>query len=52
MVAGRGIAQLITESQIINFHDPAMVFLGNGHLFGFPFTLTIVLVMLLLTWGY
>jgi galactofuranose transport system permease protein len=49
MVAGRGIAQLITEGQIINFNDPAMVFLGNGHLLGLPFTLTIVLAMLLLT---
>src|SRR6202011_5274553 len=49
MVAGRGIAQLITEGQIINFNDPVMVFLGNGHLLGLPFTLTIVLAMLLLT---
>lgn len=48
MVAGRGVAQLITEGQIINFHDPTMVFLGNGHLFGLPFTLTLVLVMLLI----
>lgn len=49
MVAGRGIAQLITEGQIINFSDPLMVFLGNGHLFGLPFTLSLVLAMLLLT---
>jgi galactofuranose transport system permease protein len=49
MVAGRGIAQLITEGQIINFLDPTMVYLGNGHLFGLPFTLTLVVVMLLLT---
>src|SRR5260370_3275524 len=48
MVAGRGIAQLITEGQIINFLDPTIVYLGNGHLFGLPFTLTLVLVMLLL----
>ncbi len=49
MVAGRGVAQLITEGQIINFLDPTMVYLGNGHLFGLPFTLTLVLVMLGLT---
>jgi galactofuranose transport system permease protein len=49
MVAGRGIAQLITEGQIINFLDPTMVYLGNGHLFALPFTLTLVLVMLVLT---
>src|SRR5258707_7376281 len=48
MVAGRGIAQLITEGQIINFLDPTMVYLGNGHLFGLPFTLNLVVVMLLL----
>jgi galactofuranose transport system permease protein len=49
MVAGRGVAQLVTEGQIINFLDPTMVFLGNGHLFALPFTLTLVLVMLMLT---
>lgn len=50
MVAGRGIAQLITEGQIINFSDPTLVYLGNGHLFGLPFTLFLVLGMLVLTW--
>jgi galactofuranose transport system permease protein len=49
MVAGRGVAQLITEGQIINFLDPTMVYLGNGHLFALPFTVTLVLVMLVLT---
>src|ERR1700676_3841327 len=49
MVAGRGVAQLITEGQIINFLEPTMVYLGNGHLFALPFTLTLVLVMLVLT---
>jgi galactofuranose transport system permease protein len=49
MVAGRGVAQLITEGQIINFLDPTMVYLGNGHLLA-PFTLTLVLVMLLITY--
>ena len=49
MVAGRGVAQLITDGQIINFEQPALVFLGNGSLFGLPFTLTLVLVMFALT---
>ncbi len=49
MVAGRGIAQLVTGGQIINFDHPALVYLGNGHLFGLPFTLTLVLVLLGLT---
>jgi simple sugar transport system permease protein len=51
MVAGRGIAQLITGGQIINFNQPALVYLGNGHLLGLPFTLSLVLVMLALTYG-
>ena len=49
MVAGRGIAHLITGGQIIPFADPAYRFLGNGFLFGVPFSLTIVAVMLLAT---
>src|SRR3954449_8054763 len=32
MVAGRGIAHLITNSQIITFTDPAYSYLGNGFL--------------------
>ena len=46
MVAGRGIAQLVTGGQIINFNDPALVYLGNGHLLGLPFTCTLVLALL------
>jgi len=49
MVAGRGIAQLITDGQIITFTDPRLVYVGNGHLLGLPFTVTIVAVMLALT---
>ena len=49
MVAGRGVAQLFTGGQIINFDSPAMVYLGNGYLLGLPFTCAIVLVMLGLT---
>ncbi|MEA3186720.1 MAG: galactofuranose transport system permease protein [Chthoniobacter sp.] len=46
MVAGRGIAQLVSEGQIINFTEPALVFMGNGHFLGLPFTLTLVLILL------
>ncbi len=49
MVAGRGVAQLITDGQIINFEQPALVFLGNGTLFGLPFTLALVLIMFAVT---
>jgi galactofuranose transport system permease protein len=51
MVAGRGIAQLLTDGQIINFTDPWLVYIGNGHLMFIPFTVTLVAVMLLLTAG-
>jgi simple sugar transport system permease protein len=31
MVAGRGIAQMITGSQITTFHDPVLEYVGLGH---------------------
>lgn len=49
MVIGRGIAMLITGGQVITFENPAFVFMGNGHLFGLPFTVTLVAVGVLLT---
>ncbi len=49
MVAGRGIAQLITDGQYTTFTDPKLVYVGNGHLFALPFPVTIVAVMLLIT---
>jgi galactofuranose transport system permease protein len=39
MVAGRGIAQLITGGQIITIYYEPFFFLGNGHLLGLPFSL-------------
>lgn len=36
MVAGRGIAQLITEGVILTFNDPAFAFLGSGAILGLP----------------
>lgn len=47
MVAGRGIAQLITGGQILTIYYPPYFFLGNGYVAGLPFaavlaTLTIV----------
>lgn len=49
MVAGRGAAQLITDGQIITFTDPALVFVGNGHLLGLPFPIMLSLGMLGIT---
>jgi simple sugar transport system permease protein len=49
MVAGRGVAMLITDGQIITFTDPRLTFVGNGHWLGFPFPVWLSLGMLLLT---
>jgi galactofuranose transport system permease protein len=49
MVAGRGVAMLLTGGQIITFEHGPFVFLGNGHFLGLPFTLTIVAVVLALS---
>ncbi len=51
MVAGRGVAQLITSGQIVTFDSPALSFLGSGTLLLLPTPVIIVLVMLALFWG-
>lgn len=43
MVAGRGIAQLLTDGQIVTFNDPAFARLGNGALLGWPVPVWIAL---------
>ncbi len=45
MVSGRGIAQLLTDGQIITFENKAFEFIGRGALAGLPFTITLVLVV-------
>ena len=42
MVAGRGIAQLLTNGQIITIYYKPYFFIGSGYLFGLPFALFIV----------
>ncbi|MCK1383093.1 ABC transporter permease [Bradyrhizobium sp. 21] len=49
MVAGRGIAQLITEGRIVTFSSPDLVWLGNGSILGVPVPVAIALGMLVLT---
>jgi simple sugar transport system permease protein len=39
MVAGRGIAQLVTGGQIITIYYKPYFFIGNGYLLGVPFAL-------------
>ncbi|QDL94409.1 ABC transporter permease (plasmid) [Paroceanicella profunda] len=36
MVAGRGIAQLVTEGAILTFTHEGLIFLGSGAIFGVP----------------
>ena len=48
MVAGRGIAQLITEGTILTFNHPGLIFLGSGTVLGLPTPVLIWLAMGLL----
>lgn len=46
MVAGRGIAQLINEGQIVTFDHPGFAFLGTGTFLGLPFPVVLVIITL------
>lgn len=48
MVAGRGIAQLITEGAILTFTDEGLIFIGSGTAFGLPMPVVIWIVFGLL----
>ncbi len=49
MVAGRGVAQLITDGQIITFTDAKLTYIGNGDFVGLPFPVWLVLGTLVVT---
>jgi ribose/xylose/arabinose/galactoside ABC-type transport system permease subunit len=49
MVAGRGLAQLITEGQIITVNSPAYRFVGAGYWLTFPFAVIIAAAVVALT---
>ncbi len=49
MVAGRGVAQLITGGNVILFDSPGFEFLAKGHLLGLPFAALLVLALFGLT---
>jgi ribose/xylose/arabinose/galactoside ABC-type transport system permease subunit len=51
MVAGRGIAQLITEGQIVTFEHNGLSQFGSGSLFYLPMPVIIAAVMLILVWA-
>jgi len=42
MVAGRGLAQLISDGQILTIYYAPYAYLGNGYLLGLPFALFVV----------
>lgn len=47
MVAGRGVAQLISDGQILTIYYAPYRFLGGGTLFGLPFSLFVVVAVFL-----
>lgn len=49
MVAGRGLAQLITEGSIVTFSDPLLSYIGTGSLLGLPMPVVIAFVLMIVT---
>ncbi|QCG94231.1 ABC transporter permease [Azospirillum sp. TSA2s] len=49
MVAGRGIAQLVTEGQIVTFTSPALAFIGGGSFLTVPMPVVITVALLAVT---
>ncbi|WP_062012718.1 ABC transporter permease [Aureimonas sp. AU4] len=45
MVAGRGIAQLVTSGTIVTFNDPVLFFIGSGAFLGLPMPVWIALIV-------
>ncbi len=50
MVAGRGIAQLITNGQIMTIYYTAYYWFGNGFILGLPVSTYIVAVVFIIAW--
>ena len=50
MVAGRGIAQLITNGQIMTIYYSPYFYFGNGFIFGLPVSIYIVVAVVILAW--
>ena len=49
MVAGRGVAQLLTDGQIVTVERAGFTFIAGGYFFGLPFPVTLVVLALLFT---
>jgi galactofuranose transport system permease protein len=50
MVAGRGVAQIITNGQIMTIYYQPYFWFGNGFILGFPVSVYIVVLVLILSW--
>ena len=50
MVAGRGIAQLITNGQIMTIYYTPYFWFGNGYILGLPVSIYIVALVLIIGW--
>ncbi len=50
MVAGRGIAQLITNGQIMTIYYTPYFWFGNGYILGLPASIYIVALIFVLAW--
>lgn len=50
MVAGRGIAQLITNGQIMTIYYTPYFWFGNGFILGLPVSIYIVAIVFILAW--
>jgi len=50
MVAGRGIAQMITKATIATFQNQSLAFLGTGYVFGLPVAIFIALAALIIVY--
>ncbi len=48
MVAGRGLAQLVTDGQILTIYYKPFFFIGGGYLFGLPFSVYVAAAVLAL----
>lgn len=49
-IAGRGIAQVITNGQLVSFTRPDFAYIGLGRPFGVPFQVLIMLVVVAVTY--
>jgi galactofuranose transport system permease protein len=51
MVAGRGIAQLVTSDNVVQIQNTAFAFLGNGFVLMLPFAIVLVVLLYGVTWA-